>query len=293
MWRVRIEKVHRMRLKQHTWRPGSVVLSLERLSKPLVSWFIILDSCLGPGVQDRTVDWGYLSEDVWSWWWMCQLECRIQPSSPACTSLRCHPAIEELFKLISNSDRLEQHKQKLRENQWEYSEPVNPFIVISDIREMISMERKTHWYPMKRERIFKRKKYILELLSIYSETNLKLIGHPKYFVLVVFFLSLYFPGIISHERRGRMLKKIIPESFFHLLDRSVLGWLGLTAITSSFSRVNVVSPPHSLLPNISGYFWIAQSDFRLPGVGSIFIRIEKNQSCLYNLGKDNETIIKP
>ena len=29
----------------------------------------------------------------------------------------CQAAIEELFKLISNSDRLEQHKQKLRENQ--------------------------------------------------------------------------------------------------------------------------------------------------------------------------------
>ena len=171
------------------WRPGSVVYFLAIRISIWASLLVFLYSLLSPGVQDRTVDWGYLSEDVWSWWWMCQLECRIQPSSPACTSLRCHPAIEELFKLISNSDRLEQHKQKLRENQWEYSEPVNPFIVISDIREMISMERKTHWYPMKRERIFKRKKYILELLSIYSETSLKLIGHPKYFVLVVFFLS--------------------------------------------------------------------------------------------------------
>ena len=139
---------------------------------------------------------------------------------------------------------------------------------------------------MKRERIFKRKKYILELLSIYSETNLKLIGHPKYLVLVVFFPSLYFPGIISHERRGRMLKKIIPESFFHLLDRWVLGWLGLTAITSSFSRVNVVSPPHSLLPNI----FLTRSVRLQTGVGSIFIRIEKNLSCLYDLKKDKVTI---
>ena len=143
---------------------------------------------------------------------------------------------------------------------------------------------------MKRERIFKRKKYILELLSIYSETNLKLIGHPKYLVLVVFFpSSLYFPGIISHERRGRMLKKIIPESFFHLLDRSVLGWLGLTAITSSFSRVNVVSPPHSLLPNI----FLTRSVRLQTGVGSIFIRIEKSFSCLYNLKKVKVTMNSP
>ena len=70
-----------------------------------------------------------------------------------------------------------------------------------------------------------------------------------------------------------MLKKIIPGSFFHLLDRSVLGWLGLTAITSSFSRVNVVSPPHSLLPT---YFWLRQ-----PGLGAIFISIgKKNTSNL-------------
>ena len=124
-------------------RPGPVVLSSGRLSEPHAPDLFLLT--LVSGQVCRTVDWGYLSEDVWSWWWMCQLECRIQPSL-ACTSLRCHPAIEELFKLISNSDRLEQHKQKLRENQWEYSEPVNPFIVISDIREMISMERKTHWY---------------------------------------------------------------------------------------------------------------------------------------------------
>ena len=74
-----------------------------------------------------------------------------------------------------------------------------------------------------------------------------------------------------------MLKKIIPESFFHLLDRSVLGWLGLTAITSSFSRENVVSPPHSLLPT---FFWLRQ-----PGLGPIFISIGKKTppTFVYNL----------
>ena len=44
---------------------------------------------------------------------MCQLECRIQPQPGPGLHQLCQAAIEELFKLISNSDRLEQHKQKL------------------------------------------------------------------------------------------------------------------------------------------------------------------------------------